>query len=104
VSLCSQRGAGWSCLTVPDERNALETEIVRLQAENAALKREMSARGLALPGGLKAPERIEPKPDELVIKLPKEADLDRALAFMEKAWRRLIEMVQAMQREMEKKS
>ena len=40
VSLCSKRGAGWACLTVPEERTALEAEIARLHAENAALKRK----------------------------------------------------------------
>ena len=37
----------------PDERTALESEIGRLQSENAALKKELLARGLALPGGVK---------------------------------------------------
>ena len=35
---------------VPDERSALETEIARLQGENATLKKELLARGLPLPG------------------------------------------------------
>ncbi len=35
VSQCSRSDAGWACKVVPDERAALETEIVRLQGENA---------------------------------------------------------------------
>jgi len=34
---------------VPDERSALETEIARLQDENATLKKEPLARGLPVP-------------------------------------------------------
>lgn len=103
VSLCEKRTVGWSCLAVPDERQALETEISRLQRENAALKREMIARGLPLPGGLKPPQ-AERKSDELTLKLPNDADLDRMMGFMEKIWKRLVEMVQSMQKEIEKKS
>jgi|SRR6266853_6987780 hypothetical protein len=32
--------AGWACKVVPDERSALETEIARLQGENAMLKKD----------------------------------------------------------------
>ena len=35
VSQCSRSDAGWACKVVPDERSALETEIARLQGENA---------------------------------------------------------------------
>jgi hypothetical protein len=103
VSLCEKRTAGWSCLSVPDERQALETEISRLQRENATLKREMIARGIPLPGGLKAPQQAERKTDDLTLRLPNDADLDRMMGFMEKVWKRLIDMVQSMQREIEKK-
>lgn len=103
VSICGRRAAGWSCLAVPDERAALETEITRLQGETATLKRELITRGIALPGGMKTPGRAEPKSDELVIKLPSDADLDRVMGFFEKVWRRFIDMVQGMQRDTDKK-
>src|SRR5205085_1955467 len=41
VSLCSKREAGWACQVMPDERAVLESDIARLQGENAALKKEM---------------------------------------------------------------
>ena len=53
VSLCAQRPVGWACQAVPDERSALEAEIARLQGENAALKKELIARNLPLPGAVK---------------------------------------------------
>ena len=101
VSLCSKRTAGWACQPVPDERTALEGEIARLQGENAALKKEMIARGLPLPSGVKAPPSSS-KP-ELELKLPSDADMDRLMTFMEKIWRRLIEMVQRVQKDVDKK-
>src|SRR5262245_3568014 len=97
VSVCSKGTVGWACQTVPDERAALETEIGRLQNENATLKKEMIARGLPLPGGLKAdPRATQP---QVELKLPSDADIDRLMTFMEKIWRRLIDMVQSMQKE-----
>ena len=101
VSVCTRRTVGWACQVVPDERAALETEIGRLQNENATLKKEMIARGVPLPGGLKADPR--PAQPQVELKLPSDADIDRLMAFMEKIWRRLIDMVQSMQKDIEKK-
>src|SRR5689334_18683753 len=52
VSLCSRRPVGWSCQSVPDDRAAYDSEIARLQGENAALKKAMLDRGQSLPGGV----------------------------------------------------
>jgi hypothetical protein len=98
VSLCSRGTVGWACLAVPDERTALEGEIARLQNENAAMKKEMIARAVPLPDTSKP----EQKP-QLELKLPSEADMDRLMTFMERIWRRLIEMVQNVQKEIDKK-
>jgi hypothetical protein len=101
VSLCSKRAAGWACQTVPDERAALETEIGRLQNDNAKLKKEMIARGVPLPGGIMTdPSSGRP---QIELKLPSDAEIDRLMTFMEKVWRRLIDMVQGMQKDVEKK-
>lgn len=102
VSTCAKRAAGWSCMAVPDERTALETEITRLQSESAALKKELIARGIALPGGVKAPAKPDEKQSEQTLKLPSDAEVDRVMAFMEKLWRRLIEVVQGIQKDIEK--
>lgn len=101
VSLCSKHTVGWACQAVPDERTALEGEIARLQNENATLKKDMIARGMPLPGGVKTnPPSIKP---EIELKLPSEADIDRLMTFMEKIWRRLIDMVQNLQKDIDKK-
>src|SRR5262249_7658962 len=98
VAQCSKRAVGWACQALPEDRTALESEIARLQNENAALKRELVARGLPLPDGIKAPPAGKSDSD---LKLPSDADLDRAMSFLERAWRRLVDMVQNLQREME---
>ena len=74
---------------MPDERSALETEIARLQGENATLKKELLARGLPVPG---VPGQSGAKPSEPELKLPSDAEVDKVMSFLEKAWRRLIEM------------
>src|SRR5262249_4528383 len=43
ISQCSRSEVGWACKVVPDERSALETEIARVQGENASLKKELLA-------------------------------------------------------------
>lgn len=95
ISMCNQRQFGWSCHPVPDERTALEEEISRLQRENAALKKEMLAQGLKPPGtGTdNAPSRAEGKSQA-------EAEIDRALSAVERVWRRFVEMINRLQRDL----
>ena len=103
VSICTRRTVGWACQLVPDERSALEGEIARLQNENAALKKELLARNLPLPGVVK-PDQPAPKPDEPRLQLPSDADVDKVMTFLEKVWRRLVETIVGLQKDMLRKS
>ena len=95
VSLCAKQAAGWACNAVPDERNALENEIARLQRENGALKKDMLARNLPLPGGVTgAPQTAQQRELQLKVPLPSDAEIDRVMSAFEKMWRRLVDMVQ----------
>ena len=95
VSLCAKKDAGWSCNTVPDERAALENEIARLQRENGAMKKDMLARNLPLPGGVSgAPPSAQNRELNLKVPLPSDAEIDRVMSAFEKMWRRLVDMVQ----------
>ena len=98
VSMCTRRPVGWACQSVPDERSALEAEIARLQGENVALKKELIARNLPLPGAIK-PEPPAAKPEEPRLQLPHDADLNKVVNFMEKVWRRLVEMIVTLQKD-----
>lgn len=113
VSNCSNSGAGWACYAVPDERAALDTEIGRLQAENEKLKAQLASREQAAA----APGKIEdalPKSDKapgtadgqradgqrkIEIPLPSDQDMDRMMSFLERAWRRLIDMASRVQKD-----
>jgi hypothetical protein len=102
VSICARRPAGWTCEAVPDERAALEAEIARLQGENTAVKKELLARNLPLPGTVKPPPAAEP--EEPRLQLPNDADLNKVMNFVEKIWRRLVEMIATLQKDMLKKT
>lgn len=109
VAQCGQVAAGWTCTVAPEERAAMDAEIARVQSENAALKRELLARGIELPAGVRpeppqvrAPEaQTDARPGT---RLPAEAELDRAFNFMKGVWRRLIEMMAELQRDIQRKS
>jgi len=100
VSICTRRPVGWACQAVPDERVALEAEIARLQGENAALKKDLIARNLPLPGTVKPEQSLPPKGEEPRVQLPSDAELNKVMNFMEKVWRRLVEMIVTLQKDM----
>jgi hypothetical protein len=104
VSICKLHPAGWACQAVADERAALESEIARLQGENAALKKEFMARNLPLPGAV-GPGTPPARPEEPPrLELPNDADLNRVMTLVEKVWRRLVEMIITLQKDMLKKT
>ncbi len=109
VSTCNRNGAGWACYAVPDERLALDAEIGRLQAEVEKLKGQVAA-GPTVSGKIDDAlpksdqlKKSEPKAAQgerkLEIPLPSDQDLDRAMSFLEKAWRRLIDIANRVQKD-----
>ena len=102
VSMCQRRTTGWQCQLVPDERTALEAEISRLQSDNAALKKELLSRNLPLPDGMR-PDQPGSKSQVQRPKLPDDAELNRIMGVMEKIWRRMVEMIQSVQRDLQKR-
>ena len=103
VSTCSNTGTGWVCYAVPDERAALDAEIGRLQADNEKLKAELAAREPTVTGKTDSLKKVEPKAAEserkIEIPLPSDRDMDRAMSFLEQAWRRLVEMANRLQKD-----
>jgi hypothetical protein len=103
VSLCSRRSVGWSCVAVADDRAAFDSEIARLQAENVALKKAMLDRGLPLPGGVTS-DAPAARGGDSNLKLPNNADIDRMMSAVERVWRRLVEMLMSLQKDLMKKT
>ena len=103
VSLCSRRAIGWSCLAVPDDRAALDGEIARLQGEIGALKKAMLDRGLPLPGGVTSDTPVA-RGGDTNLKLPNNADIDRMMTAVEKVWRRLVDMLLTLRKDMRDKT
>ena len=106
VSTCSNNGNGWACYAVPDERKAMDETIGRLQAENDRLKTQLAARESASPKTDEALPKSDrpaaPKAEgerKIEIPLPSDADVDRLMSFLERAWRRLVDMANRIQKD-----
>ncbi len=110
VSTCNNSGAGWACYAVPDERAALDAEIGRLQADNEKMKAQLAGREPTVSGKIEEPlpksdslKKSEPKVADgerkIEIPLPSDRDMDRMMSFLERAWRRLIEMANRVQKD-----
>src|SRR3954454_9249175 len=110
VSTCNPSGAGWACYAVPDERAALDAEIGRLQADNEKLKAQLAEREPTVTGKIEEAlpksdplKKPEPKVAEgerkIEIPLPSDRDMDRMMSFLERAWRRLIDMANRVQKD-----
>ena len=67
------------------------------------LKKDLLARNLPLPGVVK-PDPPAPKPDEPRLQVPSDADLNKVVTFIEKVWRRLVEMIVNLQKDVLRKS
>jgi hypothetical protein len=103
VALCSQRTVGWACLVAPEDRAAFESEIARLRGENAALKQALLSRGLPLPPGA-TPEPSGTHDNDITIRLPDNAEIDRAVAYVGRLWNRFVDTVNRAQKQMLNKS
>lgn len=103
VALCSQQPVGWACQTAPEDRALLESEVARLQNENAALKRELLSHGLELPPGM-APEPPGAQGGASSVRLPSDADVDRVIAFFGRVWERFVDAIARAQKQVLNKS
>jgi hypothetical protein len=103
VSACTRRPVGWICQTVPDERTVLESEILRLQTENAVLKRDLLSNHLPLPSGIK-PEQPPTPVEAPRVQRPVKQELRRLVIFAESVWRRLVEMIASVRRDLLRQS
>ncbi len=108
VALCTQRTVGWACTAAPEDRALLETEIARLRAENATLKKDLLARGLPLPQGImpeppgsRNPAQNQTSQNSITVPLPSDADIDRVTAFANRMWNRFKDLVEHAQQQIQ---
>jgi cell division protein FtsB len=121
VAFCSTQAAGWVCQSATENHAALETEIASVQKQVASLKeleteiaglrrdvaslkREIAA--LKEPPVPRPPSELAPRPDkgaDVTVKLPSHEDLVKARDFIEETWRRLVEMIATMQKDVMRK-
>jgi hypothetical protein len=121
LASCTSSGADWNCVPGRDERAALDREIARLQRDNASLKNALLERGVPLPDGMapstpaasghRSAEESIPRPPQTVpptASAPtpgaeQDDEVDRIMTAVEKGWRRLVDMVMNLQRDLQKK-
>ncbi|HXZ22319.1 MAG TPA: hypothetical protein VEH78_06095 [Pseudolabrys sp.] len=104
IAFCNAQSVGWACQLVPVDRSALETEIARLRDEVASLRKEVAA--FKEPPPPRPPADLAPpsqKGVDVTIKLPTQEDIARVRDFVEDAWRRLVEMITTVQKDMMRK-
>ncbi|MBV8925476.1 MAG: hypothetical protein JOZ74_08930 [Bradyrhizobium sp.] len=99
VSNCNNSAAGWACYAVPDERKALDVEIGRLQAENDRLKAQLASRDPAKGDDKPSAPNTAENQRKLEIPLPSDQDMDRVMSFLQRAWKRLVDMANQMQKD-----
>jgi hypothetical protein len=114
VSYCTAHTQGWSCESVPENRASLEKQIDTLrdqvtaaQSEVAALKREIAElRKPPTPPHPVPPQTVPPSPKagdstgSVTLRLPSHEDLVRARGFLAATWHQLVEMIEAMQKDL----
>ena len=103
VAFCSPHVVGWACQAVPEDRAALEKEIARLQGEGVSLKSEIAALREPPPAPRPPADLTPPATDQSEDATKLRADLARARAAFENVWRRLVEMIVNLQKDMMRK-
>jgi uncharacterized small protein (DUF1192 family) len=89
----------------PDERKAMDEEIGRLQAENEKLRAQLASAAAGKPDEAlpKSDRQVAPKVAEgerkIEIPLPSDQDVDRVISFLQRAWQRLVDMANRMQKD-----
>ena len=103
ISLCNHRTTGWLCEVVPDDRRALRNENALLHAENAALKKALLDRGLSLPSGIDAEPPIADSGDQ-DSRVAKGPNIERVRSLVGRMWRRLVDMIANLRRDVFKQT
>jgi len=112
IAYCSPHAVGWACQAVPEDRTALENEISRLKDEIAGLQAQVALlhepppprppAALTPPSPPPTADKDQDRTNQDSAKLRE--DLERGRLAFENAWRRLVEMIVNLQKDMKRKS
>jgi hypothetical protein len=123
VAVCSPAGTDWTCAPGRDERADLDREIAHLQRDNAILKNALLEHGVPLPDGIaptlpsdagarggetipRPPQTVPPTaatPGTPAPGASPDGKIDRITNAVEKGWRRLVEMMENLLHDLQKK-
>ena len=87
MSLCNRRDNQWLCSDMPDQGRGLAEEIERLRAENKTLKSDIRRMEDIMVGDGRSAKSPSGQP-EGKFGLPSEQDVDQALSYMERMFRK----------------
>jgi hypothetical protein len=96
MAFCTKRSEAWACEGMPDSLAGLKRDIERLEAENKALKSEITrmeeAFGLSAPKTEPDKRADAPAPPDArpggKLQLPTEKDVDQAMDYLTRMWRK----------------
>jgi hypothetical protein len=113
VALCKPQNGSWNCDAVPgssvapqqDQKNQKEQkEIADLRDQVSALQQEVaSLRAPPPPPHPVPPQTVPPAPDDQTGSIALKQDIARARGYLADAWRRLVDMIDNLQKDMRRK-
>jgi len=110
VALCKPQNGAWSCNDVPGSSVARQQdqkeqkEIADLRDQVAALQKDVAS--LRTPPTLPhpvPPQTVPPAPDDQTGSIALKQDIARARGYLADAWRRLVDMIDNLQKDMMRK-
>ncbi len=96
MALCKSKddNGNWACKSMPDATKALNEQIVQLKAENTRLKEEIKQMEEVFGLNGKAPQNKATPPK---FSLPTEKDVDKALDYVERMFKKFRERIERLE-------
>jgi regulator of replication initiation timing len=101
MSLCSRKEQGWTCEPMDDRAKALQEQVEQLMAENRALRAEIDRLEKAQPGDRDSSGQAfrQERPGGRSFDLPSEQDVDRALDYVERIYKKFRDRLRQLEQE-----
>jgi hypothetical protein len=101
MSLCSRKEQAWTCEPMDDKAKALREQVEQLTAENRALRAEIDRLEKAQPGDRDGSGQAfrQERPGNRSFDLPSEQDVDRALDYVERIYKKFRDRLRQLEQE-----